>query len=229
MSFDLAELWGHMTIIVKILTIFMIATGIFSIYVIFDRLTAYGAAGKQGNEFVQLLGEHLKQHKVKEAHVAARASTKSPVATTMAAGLNAYIQGRGALATQGSADVGDFDLVDAVNRALERVKERETSHMRKGLGFLGTVATATPFIGLLGTVIGIINAFGQLKNGAADFGVISGSISEALVSTAVGLFFAIVAAIGFNYCTTKVESFVIDMNDVSSEFIDYVLREGRSA
>ena len=118
-------------------------------------------------------------------------------------------------------------MVDSVNRALERVKERETSSLRKGLSYLATVATATPFIGLLGTVIGIMYAFTLLKGGA-DIGVIGPAISEALIATAVGLGVAIMAVVAFNFYTARVEAFVVDMNDVSSEFIDYVLREGRA-
>ena len=152
---------------------------------------------------------------------------QSPVAKVMESGLSALLQGREALKTEGPEDVGDFDLVDSVNRALERVKERETSNLRKGLPYLGTVASATPFIGLLGTVIGILGTFQLLKGGSVTINEIGPKISEALVSTALGLAVAIIAAMAFNFFTSRVESYVIDMNDVSSEFIDYVLREGR--
>jgi biopolymer transport protein ExbB len=177
---------------------------------------------------VQALGEYLRQHKVNEALTAARGSNKSPVAKVMESGLAALLQGREALTTQGPADVGDFDLVDSVNRALERVKERETRNQRRGLAVLGTTAAATPFIGLLGTVVGILGTFQMLKGGTVTINEIGPKISEALVSTALGLGVAIIAAMSFNFFTARVEQFVIDMNDVSSEFIDYVLREGRS-
>ena len=159
---------------------------------------------------------------------AARSMQKSPVAKVMEAGLTALLQGREALKTEGPEDVGDFDLVDSVNRALERVKERETSNLRKGLAYLGTTASATPFIGLLGTVIGILGTFQLLRGGTVTINEIGPKISEALVSTALGLGVAIIAAMAFNFFTARVEQYVIDMNDVSSEFIDYVLREGRA-
>ena len=85
----------------------------------------------------------------------------------------------------------------------------------------------TPFIGLFGTVLGIINAFDLLKHGGT-IETIGPAIAEALYSTALGLVVAIFAALFFNYYTTRVESMVVDMNDVSSEFVDFVLREGRS-
>jgi biopolymer transport protein ExbB len=201
---------------------------VFMFYIITERLLTFRAASDQSIRYVQALGEYLRQHKVNEALTAARGASKSPVAKVMESGLAALLQGREALTTQGPADVGDFDLVDSVNRALERVKERETSNLRRGLAFLGTTASATPFIGLLGTVVGILGTFQMLKGGTVTINEIGPKISEALVSTALGLGVAIIAAMAFNFFTSRVEQFVIDMNDVSSEFIDYVLREGRS-
>ena len=227
MGIDLLELWGHMSIIVKIITIGMIGMSVFMFYVIAERLLTYRAASDQSIRYVQALGEFLRQHKVNDALAAARGMGKSPVARVMESGLAALLQGREALKTEGPDDVGDFDLVDSVNRALERVKERETSNLRKGLAYLGTVASATPFIGLLGTVIGILGTFQLLKGGTVTITEIGPKISEALVSTALGLGVAIIAAMAFNFFTSRVEQYVIDMNDVSSEFIDYVLREGR--
>jgi biopolymer transport protein ExbB/TolQ len=228
MGLDLVELWEHMSIVVKLITVLMILMSVFMFYIIAERLLTFRAASDQSIRYVQALGEYLRQHKVNEALTAARGASKSPVAKVMESGLAALLQGREALTTQGPADVGDFDLVDSVNRALERVKERETSNLRRGLAFLGTTASATPFIGLLGTVVGILGTFQMLKGGTVTINEIGPKISEALVSTALGLGVAIIAAMAFNFFTSRVEQFVIDMNDVSSEFIDYVLREGRS-
>src|SRR5215831_7057671 len=102
------------------------------------------------------------------------------------------------------------------------------SNLRRGLAFLGTTASVMSFIGLLGMVVGILGIFQLLKGGTVTINEIGPKISEALVSTALGLGVAIIAAMSFNFFTSRVEQYVIDMNDVSSEFIDYVLREGRS-
>ncbi|MBA2541050.1 MAG: MotA/TolQ/ExbB proton channel family protein [Deltaproteobacteria bacterium] len=228
MGIDLQEIWEHMSWVVRIITIMMLGMSVWMFYVIAERLLTFRAASDQSIRYVQALGEFLRQHKVNEALTGARSMQKSPVAKTMESGLAALIQGREALKTEGPDDVGNFDLVDSVNRALERVKERETSNLRKGLAYLATVAAATPFIGLLGTVIGILGTFQMLRGGQVGITEIGPKISEALVSTALGLGVAIIAAMAFNYFTSRVEQYVIDMNDVSSEFIDYVLREGRS-
>jgi len=228
MGLDLVELWNQMSIVVKIITVIMILMSVFMFYVITERLLTFRAASDQSIRYVQALGQYLQQHKVNEAFNTARQMNRSPVAKVMESGLQALLQGREALRLQGPQDVGDFDLVDSVNRALERVKERETSNLRRGLAYLGTTASATPFIGLLGTVVGILGTFQLLKGGSVTINEIGPKISEALVSTALGLAVAIIAAMSFNFFTARVEQFVIDMNDVSSEFIDYVLREGRS-
>jgi biopolymer transport protein ExbB/TolQ len=176
---------------------------------------------------VLALRDYLSKRRVDEALSAARKHNKSPVAKVVESGLAAYKQGRDAIDHQGPEDVGEFDVVDSVNRSLERVKERETASLRKGLGGLATIASIAPFVGLFGTVLGIITAF-QLLKGGGGIDVIGPGIAEALVSTAFGLLVAIPAAMAFNYFTGRVENMVVDMSDVSSEFIDYVLKEGRA-
>jgi biopolymer transport protein ExbB/TolQ len=226
MEFDLLHIWETMNIFVKIISIGMIAMSVFMLYVIGERLVTFSAASGQNIRYVLALRDFLAKNRIDDALKAAQAHGKSPVAKVMESGLSALKKGREALTAEGPHDVGDFDLIDSVNRALERVKERETTNMRKGLPYLATVATSTPFIGLLGTVIGIINAF-QLLKGGGTIDTVGPAIAEALISTALGLAIAIIAAMAFNYYTTRVEGFVVDMNDVSSEFVDYVLREGR--
>ena len=227
MEFDLIHIFQTMNILVKIISIGMILMSVFMLYVIAERWITFSSASGQNIRYVLALRDFLAKHRIDDALKAAQAHGKSPVAKVMESGLASLKKGREALSSEGPHEVGDFDLVDSVNRALERVKERETTNLRKGLPFLATVATSTPFIGLLGTVIGIINAF-QLLKGGGTIDTVGPAIAEALISTALGLAIAIMAAMSFNYYTTRVEGFVVDMNDVSSEFVDYVLREGRS-
>jgi biopolymer transport protein ExbB/TolQ len=227
MGFSLTEMWASMGWPVKLNTIFMLAMSVYMVYVGIERFIVYTKATKQNYSFVLALRDYLTKRRMDDALKAASSHKASPVATVVEAGLIAYKKGREALAEGGPEDVGEFDLVDAVNRALERVKEREVSSLRKGLGGMATVASIAPFVGLFGTVLGIINAFELLKSGGG-MEVIGPGIAEALVSTAFGLIVAIPAAMLFNFYTGRVETMSVDMNDVSSEFIDHVLREGRS-
>ncbi len=226
MDFDVGHIWGEMNLFVKFITIVMAILSVTTLYVIVERVLAFSKANSQNAQFVRVLGERLKKHETEQALSAARAMPKSPVAVVIGAGLAAYQKGREALSKDGPRDVGNFDVVDSVNRALERVKERETSNVRKGLPILATIASATPFIGLAGTVAGILDSFGLIKQGKS-IGDLSGKIAEALISTLFGLVVAIFALMAFNFFATKVEKMVVDMNDLSSEFIDYVLSEGR--
>lgn len=226
-GFSITEMWGSMSWAVRANTIFMVILSIYSVYVIVERWLVFRAGARQSYSYVLALRDYLGKRRTDEALRAAQAHRKSPVAKVVEAGLTAHKQGREALENEGPEDVGDFDLVDSVNRSLERVKERETSGLRKGLGGLATVASIAPFIGLFGTVLGIISAFRLLEKGGGIAEVGPG-IAEALISTAFGLLVAIPAAMFFNYYTGRVENMVVDMNDVSSEFIDYVLKEGRA-
>ena len=106
------------------------------------------------------------------------------------------------------------------------------AHARRELeqhvSILGTVGANAPFIGLFGTVVGIINSFQGLSgDGGGGLGAVAGGISEALFATAVGLLVAIPAVAAYNYFTSRVLKLQIDMNDVASELVDYVLKEGR--
>ena len=227
MEISIIEIFEKAPLANQIILGFMVLMSIWVVFVAIERFLVYFKASRESYAYVLMLRDYLEKRQVNEAITAAKRHQKSPVCKVVESGLLAYKQGMEALEKVGPQDVGDFDIVDSVNRSLERVKEREISNLRKGLGALATIASIAPFVGLLGTVFGIIGAFSLLKGGGG-FDIIGPAIAEALVATAVGLFVAIPAAIFFNYYTGRVEGMVVDMSDVSSEFIDFVLREGRS-
>lgn len=227
MEISLIEIFEEAPLANQIILSFMLLMSVWVVFVAIERFIVYFKASRESYAYVLMLRDHLDKRQVNEAITAAKRHQKSPVCKVVESGLIAYKQAMEALEQKGPDDVGDFDIVDSVNRSLERVKEREVSNLRKGLGALATIASIAPFVGLLGTVFGIIGAFSLLKGGGG-FDIIGPAIAEALVATAVGLFVAIPAAIFFNYYTGRVEGMVVDMSDVSSEFIDYVLREGRN-
>ena len=226
MEFNLIEIFHQAPLINKIVLLGMVAMSLWMVYLFIERGMTFSKGSKQSYKYILSLRDYLSKQKVDEALHAAKNYSHSPVAKVVESGLAAYKQGLEAQALQSPNDVGDFDVVDSVNRALERVKERETSNLRKGLGGLATIASTAPFVGLLGTVFGIIGAFGLLKGGGG-IEIVGPAIAEALIATGMGLFIAIPAAMVFNYFTGRVENMVVDMNDVSSEFLDFVLKEGR--
>jgi biopolymer transport protein ExbB len=102
--------------------------------------------------------------------------------------------------------------------------------LKRGISSLATIGSTAPFVGLLGTVIGIINAFrGIATEKSAGLGAVSAGISEALLTTAVGLFVAIPAVWMYNFFTARLEAFDVEMGNSSSELIDYFLKRTQRA
>jgi len=115
--------------------------------------------------------------------------------------------------------------IEASKRALERAEAIVHAEMKRGVSSLATIGSTGPFVGLFGTVVGIINAFrGITTEKSTGLGAVAGGISEALVTTAVGLVVAIPAVMMFNYFTNRIEAFDVEMGNSSSELIDYFLK-----
>jgi biopolymer transport protein ExbB/biopolymer transport protein TolQ len=128
-------------------------------------------------------------------------------------------------AHQGNADIST-DEMQASERALERAIAVKTAELKRGLAGLATVGSTAPFVGLFGTVVGIIGAFQALKtNENAGIGAVGGAIAEALIATAFGILVAVPAVWLFNYFTNKVTSFAVEMENSASELVDYFIRQ----
>jgi len=126
----------------------------------------------------------------------------------------------------GSSPLNDLEIVEAASRAVERSTLLTVSDFKKGIGSLATIATTAPFIGLFGTVIGIINAFrGMAATGSGGIAAVSAGISEALVTTAFGLFVAIPAVWAYNYFQNRIDRFTVEMSNSGSEMAIYFLKE----
>ena len=115
--------------------------------------------------------------------------------------------------------------MDAARRALQRSTALNTAELKRGLSGLATIGSTAPFVGLLGTVIGIINAFhGIAESGSGGMASVAGGIGEALVSTALGIFVAIPAVVAFNHFTGKIETFHVEMNRAASQLVNCLFK-----
>jgi biopolymer transport protein ExbB len=227
-SFNPLDMWHHMGWLDKSVVSLLVIMSIYSLWVMIDRSYVFSRAKRHSLSFVLGLRDRMAKRDLNGALNLSKAEPQSPIAKVIHEALTEYRDGLDAISKTGPDEVGEFDVVDAVNRAIDRVKEREVANMKRGLGGLGTISSGAPFIGLFGTVVGIINAFQAMAaSGQGGLGAVSKGISEALVTTAAGLLVAIPALMAYNYFTNTIEQFVVDMNDVSSELISYVLREGR--
>jgi biopolymer transport protein ExbB/TolQ len=192
---------------------------IYSLAVSVERWLTFQKAKHQSVKFALEVGQLLKQDKLREAIDLAKKYKHSHVAKVVSAGLLEFAYEAHGAAAQG------HDTVAAAERAIERASMMTTADLKKGLGGLATIATTAPFIGLLGTVIGIINAFrGMAASGAGGLGSVSAGIAEALVTTALGLFVAIPAVWLYNLFLNKIERFQVEMSNSSSELVDYFMK-----
>ena len=221
MSFDPVELWHQMTILAKGVCVLLIIMSIYSLTVAIERWIFFQKAKKQSLAFAKLVTLHLKQDKLQEAIDSSKKYKQSHLARVVSAGLYEFQHD----VTTGSANIVGHDPIEAAERAIEREALMTTADMRKGLSGLATIGTTAPFIGLFGTVIGIINAFrGMAMSGSGGIAAVSTGIAEALVTTALGLFVAIPAVWLFNIFTNKIERFQVEMSNSASELIDYFIK-----
>jgi biopolymer transport protein ExbB/biopolymer transport protein TolQ len=226
MSFDPIELWHTMTILAKLVVILLSVMSIWSLTVAAERFLYYGKAKKQSVAFARLVTGLLKQDKLQEAIDSSKKFKQSHLARVLAAGLYEFQHD----IASGTADTPGHDPIQAAERALERESLITTADMKKGLSGLATIGTTAPFIGLFGTVIGIINAFrGMAMSGSGGIAAVSAGIAEALVTTALGLFVAIPAVWLFNIFMNKIERFQVEMSNGASELIDYFIKRRGAA
>jgi biopolymer transport protein ExbB len=219
MEMDLGHIWVQMSPIVKGIMALLIFLSVYSLGVSLERWWTFRNAKKQSVKFALEIGPLLKQEKLKEAIDLAKKYKMSHVARVVSPGLLEF-----AYEAHGG-NVAGHDVVAAAERAINRAAMMTGADLRKGLGGLATIATTAPFIGLLATVIGIINAFrGMAASGAGGLGSVSAGISEALVGTAIGLFVAIPAVWLYNYFLNKIERFSVEMSNSSSELLDYLIK-----
>ena len=220
MELGFMEMWGQMGGLAKGVVVVLLLMSIWSIAVMFERYFTYRAAGRQSREFASVVAEVLRKGNIQEAIDLAEQHKKSHLAKVIQAGLQEF-------QTDQSSPGAHEEKVEASRRACERAAAIETEDLKRGLGGLATVGSTAPFVGLFGTTVGIINAFTGMSR-AEDTGLaaVAGGIAEALVATAFGLFVAIPAVWLYNYFTGKIESFVVEMDNSSSELIDYFLKTG---
>ncbi len=220
-SWDPIHLWAQMGLLAKLVVIGLFIMSAYSIGVMIDSLMAYNAARKQSRAFAPAVAGALREGKLDEAVKIADRYKKSHLAKVVVAGLQEF------QAHQISSEIPGEEI-EASKRALERAEAIVHAELKRGVSALATIGSTAPFVGLFGTVVGIINAFkGISTEKSTGLGAVAGGISEALVTTAVGLFVAIPAVWMFNYFTNKIEAFDVEMGNSSSELIDYFLKRSQ--
>ena len=220
---DLLELWEQMGVSVKLLMGTLALMSMWSMGVFFERLFTYTQATKQSKAFAPQVAKHLKDGRLKDAITVAQSKDYkySHLGKVVLAGLQEY-----QFQQDSGVSLDKDDVVDGVRRAIQRASVLVAADLKKGMAVLATIGSTAVFVGLLATTLGVINAFqGIATTGSGGLGAVSGGISEALVGTAIGLFVAIPAVWFYNYLTGRLEYFTVEMDNSSSELMDYFIRK----
>src|SRR5438270_752263 len=211
-------MWQQMGFVAKAVAFVLFFMSMWSFGVAIERIFTFSQARSQSKLFAPQVAKHLKEGRLKDA--VALSSSKnyrySHLAKVVLAGLQEY-----QFQQESGGGLSREDLMDTVRRSIQRA-----SDLKKGVPALATIGSTAPFVGLLGTVVGVITAFqGIAASGSGGIGAVSAGIAEALVETALGLVVAIPAVWFYNYLTGRVEYFNVEMDNSSSELVDYFVRK----
>jgi biopolymer transport protein ExbB len=219
---NLISMWGTMSLIAKFVAFVLFFMSMWSIGVAVERIYTFMQARSQSKLFAPQVAKHLKDGRLKDA--IALSTNKnfrySHLAKVVLAGLQEF-----QFQQENAGGLSREELLDTVRRSIQRATALVGNDMRRGVAALATIGATAPFVGLLGTVVGVINALvGIASTGSGGIGAVSAGIAEALVETALGLLVAIPAVWFYNYLTGRIEYFNVEMDNSSSELVDYFIK-----
>ena len=221
MQFGLLEMWQAMGPVARAVSILLIALSIVSLYLFVERQLVFRRARSKSKQVAPKLADLLKKGQIKEALALStkKENKGSHLARVTAAGIQEFLEGK-------EANLSIEEQVETAQRGCERAATIFNQELKRGLSTLATIATSAPFIGLFGTISGIINAFrGMALTGSGGIGAVAGGIAEALVTTAFGIGVAIIALWCYNTLNTKIEVYDAEMSNTSSQIVDFFIRK----
>jgi biopolymer transport protein ExbB len=218
MNMSLIDLYNSMGWFAKGIVAVLAIMSIFSLSIMVQKWWRLRKAQAETRKFAPEFSQFLEEDNLNEAIKLAEGYKKSHVARVLGGALGEVRP----LLQDGSVTVAD---INSAERAVERNMMIIISELKRGLAVLATVGATAPFVGLLGTTMGIVNAFqGMATSGAGGIGAISAGVAEALITTAFGLLVAIPAVWAYNYFTTKIDNLSVEMTYTSKEMIDYLIK-----
>ena len=220
---NLIHMWQQMGFVAKLVAYILFFMSFWSVGVFVERWYTFSQARKQSKLYAPQVAKHLKEGRLKDAIALSQSKNfrYSHLAKVVLAGLQEY-----QFQSESGQALNRDDLLDTVRRAIQRATALTSNDLKKGVSSLATIGSTAPFVGLLGTVVGVISAFqGIASTGSGGIGSVSAGISEALVETALGLVVAIPAVWFYNYLTGRLEYFNVEMDNSSSELVDYFIKK----
>lgn len=217
MQFTLIDLWTHLGGAARLIAGSMLLMSLVSLLIALERLLALTASKRDSRAYASHLAELLRVGNL-DAAATALSERSEPrqgaLGRVLSAGLRTY---------QSSPRHDEDFTFEAVARVLERQAQRELHALKRGVGVLATVASTAPFVGLLGTVLGIVNAFQMMAaTGSGGLSAVSSGIAEALATTALGLVVALPAIGAYNGFSAMIEARAVDISEASNELLDLV-------
>lgn len=218
MQMSLIDLWAQMAGFARGIVFVLAAMSVWSLSVSIKKWWDLKKAQGETRKFAPEFSQFLEEDNLGDAITLADKYKKSHVARVLGGALLDIKP----LIQDGSVTVAD---INSAERAVEREMLMTITDLKRGLGVLATVGATAPFVGLLGTTMGIVNAFtGMAASGSGGLSAISAGVAEALVTTAFGLLVAIPAVWLFNYFQVKIDNLTAEMTYTSKEMIDYLIK-----
>jgi biopolymer transport protein ExbB len=217
MHFDLIKIFHEMDWMARGVTFALLLMGVASLAVAVERLVAFARSRLQSADFSSKAGAHIADRNYEKLLAEAEMRKASYLTRMLVPALKVY------LAHEWQAMDKPAAVVELVRREITRRQEEVGSDVRRGFGVLASVGSVAPFVGLLGTVVGIIAAFAKISTtGSSGLGAVAGGISEALVVTALGLLIAIPAVLIFNALSNKADKIQQGLAASAGELIDHL-------
>ncbi len=220
MDMSFTHLWSTMGGLAKAVVIVLIIMSVYSLWVMVERALVYRRARREAITLLTALANLLTRSAYAEAIEVTKKFRNCHLAKVIAAGLLEFETTR-----RGKHEIDGEVAVEAARQSMDRTSLITASEFRDNLGVLATVGATAPFVGLFGTVIGIINAFGKMASEGGGLASVSAGISEALVTTAAGLLVALPAVWAYNYFQNRVDRFTVEMSNSGSEMSMYFMKE----
>jgi biopolymer transport protein ExbB/biopolymer transport protein TolQ len=220
MSMSMIELWGHMGWFARGIVFIMAFMSILSLGVALAKWWRLLRAQKETAKFAPEFSRFLQEEQMEGAIALAGKYKKSHVARVLVGALDEI---KPLLRDGHQVTAAD---INSAERAIERNTLILVAELKRGTGILATVGATAPFVGLLGTTMGIVNAFQGMASGGGSGGLaaVSAGIAEALITTAFGLLVAIPAVWIYNYFQTKVDFLTVEMTYSGKELVDYLIK-----
>ncbi len=218
MQMDLMSLWHEMGWFAKGVVYLLFIMSAYSTTIFFQKWWAMRKAQTETKKFAPEFSQFLEEDNLTEAINLAESYKKSHVARVLGGAL-AEVR---PLIQDGSVTVSD---INSAERAIEREMLMTVVELKRGLGVLATVGATSPFVGLVGTTMGIVNSFTAMQSsGSGGISSIAGGVAEALITTAIGIGVAIPAVWSYNFFQTKIDNLIAEMTYTSKEMVDYLIK-----